>query len=69
MKGLHTMKTAQLEVQQLVDDNLFPSVGQKVDHHAAMCVCSRKPVGGVVLEAAQGSTLVRSARLSALPAS
>ncbi len=62
---MHTLETAQLEVQQLVDDNPIPSMRQEVDHHAAVSVRSSKPVGEVVLEAAQDSMLVRRAELSA----
>ena len=54
----HTMKTAKTKVQQLVDDNLIPSVGQEVYHHTPMSVCSCKAVGGVVLKAAQDSRLL-----------
>ena len=68
-RQVHTMQTAKLEVQQLIDDNLIPSVRQKVDHHAAVSVRGGKPVRGVVLEAAKNSMLVRSAQLSALPTS
>ena len=61
-----TLKAAEIQVQQRVDDDPFPNVSQEVDHHTAMSVCSCKPVGGVVLEAAQDSRLVRCVVLSAL---